>query len=56
MSDTIWVCAACGKTATERKKFKDVACYMNAVECYPERNENGTFKAVSQNDGNESDE
>lgn len=30
----IWVCGACGKTATDRYAFKDVSCMLNSVLCY----------------------
>ena len=30
---TIYVCQACGKTAPEPVRFRDVSCVVDAVEC-----------------------
>jgi hypothetical protein len=34
MSPTCWVCAACGKVASDRMKVGDESCYLHAVECW----------------------
>lgn len=31
---TIWVCAACGKTAASKTEMRDSSCMTHAVECY----------------------
>jgi hypothetical protein len=31
---TIWVCGACGKTASSRHGFRDTSCMTHAVLCY----------------------
>jgi hypothetical protein len=41
---TVWVCAACGKTARDRfegERGWDVSCFMNAVLCHEPRGSNG---------------
>lgn len=32
--NTIWVCAACGKTSKKRQDFDDGSCYLNSVKVY----------------------
>lgn len=36
MSKPVYVCAACGKTASNKEDFKDVSCYIYAVLCKQE--------------------
>lgn len=33
MAKSVWVCAACGKVASNRNDLGDVSCIVNAIEC-----------------------
>lgn len=44
---TVWVCAACGRVKKDRNDLRDVACYINAVECEDEQKD-GKWIAIDK--------
>ncbi len=51
--DTIWVCAACGRTADKKENMKDPSCAIWAVECYTAKGDDGSWVAVNRDERGE---
>jgi hypothetical protein len=47
---TIYVCAACGRTGSVRRGIGDESCWLNAVLVYEKKNDDGSYRAVSEDE------
>lgn len=60
----VWVCGACGKRSRSRygldgmaiDRGRDESCMLNAVLCFEEKNENGSWQAVPEEESNDEDQ
>lgn len=43
-SGAIWVCAACGKSGSNRAMIGDESCFLNAVLCHKEKHADGYWE------------